>query len=172
MTPPPPLPHDKKTLLREVDASIKIRDIKQMDRLRDQVDVKWWESGLILLLFVCALGFMISTALYLTAQSPRPGELLSAQIHTDAARLADAAKALQRKEFLLKAVFIWFLPMVFSIILTLEVILRKINALRRLHHVSAQILETLRKDLARPSARPEGSTESKGEKEENRSQAE
>jgi len=139
MTPPPPLPHDKKTLLREVDASIKIRDIRQMDRLRDQVEVKWWESGLILLLFVCALGFLVSAGLWLTARSP------------------------QAEAIFLKAVFIWFMPLVFSIILTLEAILRKINALRRLHHLSAQVLESMREDLARLAARPEAPAQPGGE---------
>ena len=51
-------PRDPKMLLTEVSARIKIKDIKRLYDLRDRVAVKWYESGLVALLFVAALAFL------------------------------------------------------------------------------------------------------------------
>jgi len=125
---PAPLPRDKETLLREIDASIKIKDIRTLQRLRDAVEVKWWESGLILALFVSALGFLACVALWLTA---------------------DSASA---KTWLEKSVFFWFVPLVFSIVLTLEVVLAKLAALRRLNEVLTDVFEATRQEVDKLSA--------------------
>jgi hypothetical protein len=120
---PPPLPRDKDSLLREVDASIRIKDIRTLDRLRDTARVRWWESGLILLLFASGLGFLTSVVFLMTTQS-------------DKARL-----------WLEKSTLFWFLPLVFSIILTLEIILTKIAAMRRLNEFSAALIADMRKEI-------------------------
>ena len=125
---PPPLPRDKETLLRELDASIKIKDIQALERLRERVEIKWWESGLILILFVSALGFLSSVVLLLRRASPISGALMQ------------------------RWVLVWFIPLVFAIILTLEVVLAKLNALRRLNQATAHVLEALRQEVVQLSS--------------------
>lgn len=59
MTTVPP-PRDPKKLLVEMDARMKVRDIRHWDRLKRQVEIKWWESGLIALLVVSGIGMMVT----------------------------------------------------------------------------------------------------------------
>jgi len=117
------LPRDKDSLIREVDASIKIKDIRTLDRLREMARVRWWESGLILMLFASGLGFLTSVVFLMST-------------HSDKARV-----------WLEKSTLFWFLPLVFSIILTLEIILTKIAAMRRLNDFSAALIADMRKEI-------------------------
>jgi len=52
-------PRDPKMLLTEMSARIKIKDIEHLYTLRERVAVKWYESGLVSLLFVAALAFLV-----------------------------------------------------------------------------------------------------------------
>jgi hypothetical protein len=50
------VPKDPDKLVREVAATTKIKDIKRYHKLRDRVEFKWWESGVLILLFASAIG--------------------------------------------------------------------------------------------------------------------
>ncbi|MDK2972468.1 MAG: hypothetical protein PWP23_2223 [Candidatus Sumerlaeota bacterium] len=67
-----PPSHNPKSLLAEMNARIKVRDIREWDRLRRQVEVKWWESGLVALLFVSGAGLLVTVA----KLAPRHNDLL------------------------------------------------------------------------------------------------
>jgi len=131
MNPQSPLPRDKESLLREINARIRIKDIKSLYRLRDQVSVKWYESALILLLFVSTLGFLSFVLLLLLHDS------------------GTAAVLLQR------AVLIWSIPLVLTFVLTLEVILAKLNSLRQLNELATHLLDEIQRQLdGAPDADP------------------
>lgn len=71
MPPSPPKrmsPHAEQ-MVREVVATTKIRDIKRYYRLRDQLSFKWWESGIMLLLFGAALGAVVNFMRFVPAQN-------------------------------------------------------------------------------------------------------
>lgn len=113
------LSHDPKTLLREVDAAIKIKDISKIHRYRDQVELKWWESGIVLLLFISGLGFMITIYKLIP--------------HTTTA--------------LFWFVFFWFALFTMALIATIEFILLKIHALRQLYEIHNRLLERMEREL-------------------------
>ena len=54
------LPRDPGRLLKEVDAAIKIRDIEKVQHWRERIELQWWESGIVVMLFISGLGFMIT----------------------------------------------------------------------------------------------------------------
>lgn len=62
--PPEQFPRDKDELLREVDVRIRLRDIRRAHKLRERLAPKWWETGLIFLLFASALGLLASLFQY------------------------------------------------------------------------------------------------------------
>lgn len=123
MNPQPHLPPDKDSLLREINARIRIKDIKSFYQLREQVSIKWYESVLILLLFVSTLGFLTFVALLLLHSGSKANALLE------------------------RAVLIWCIPLVLTFVLTIEVILSKMNSLRKLHELASQLLEDIQKQL-------------------------
>lgn len=112
-------PRDPKRLIREVDAAIKIKDIEMIQKCRDRVELKWWESGLLALLFVAGLGFIITIYKILPAQNPT----------------------------LFKFVFFWFLLFVFALIVSIEFLLMKINALRQLNELQTRLITQIEKQL-------------------------
>lgn len=122
MEPQPPYPRDKETLLQEVAARIRVRDIQMLHRFQDRVAIKWWESSLVILLFVSALGFLLTVSRLLPEQ-------------------------LQGSNWKYWFVFFWLVGLTVSIIAVLEFILLKFHALRRLHETSSRILESLQKDI-------------------------
>lgn len=121
MSPQNPLPRDKDSLLRELNARIRIKDIKSFYRLRDEVSVKWYESLLILLLFVSTLGFLAFVVLLL---------------------MNDSAKAVA---LLQRAILVWSIPLVLTFVLTIEVVLGKLNSLRKLNEVFTHLIEEIQK---------------------------
>ena len=142
MSPPAPYPHDQDRLLREIDASIKIKDIRRIYRLRDEVEVKWWESALVLLLFVSSLGLL---ALILIFFRSEPGEI---------------------QAMVQRTIFLFLIPFILSIVLTLEVVLVKINALRKLNALSVDLIENMRLKIENLSgASGAASSKSEGETE-------
>ena len=143
MSTPAPYPRDKDKLLREIDASIKIKDIRRVYRLRDEVDVKWWESVLVLLLFVSSLGLLALILIFFRSES------------------------VEIQGMVQRMIFLFLIPFIFSIVLTLEVVLMKINALRRLNAISVDLIEAMRRELEKPSGSIDdevaGGTEPSGE---------
>jgi hypothetical protein len=123
MSHPRPFPRGKEALLREVGASIKIKNIQELHRLREAVETKWWESALVLSLFVATLLFLGAAALLLTG----PADI--------------------NRVWMERVVLFCFIPLVFAIVLTLEVLLAKLRALRRLNELSVKVIEAMREEL-------------------------
>ena len=117
-----PPTRDPKMLLREVSARIKIKDIKRLYALRDKVAVKWYESGLVGLLFVAALSFLAVVIHLLPSETPRDILIRNFVIGSSVA-------------------------LVLIVAAVLEFLLGKFRAIRRLYEIQAQLLESLDKDL-------------------------
>ena len=113
------LPNDPQRLLREVDAAIKIKDIKNVIQYRDRVQLKWWESAIIILLFMSGLGFVLTIYKLIPAGNPA----------------------------LFWFVFLWFVVFVVTLVATIEFLLAKINALRQLYEINARILARIEKEV-------------------------
>lgn len=114
------LSRDPDILLREVDAAIKIRDIKTFQRCRERIEIQWWESGFVLLLFISGLGFIITIFKLIPSNNPP----------------------------LFWFVFFWFALFTISMIACLEFLWAKINALRQLFEINSRMLERLEKEIA------------------------
>lgn len=104
--------------MREVDAAIKIRDIGELQRCRDSLEVKWWESAIVVMLFISGLGFIITIFKLIPSQNSA----------------------------LFWFVFFWFILFVLTLIAAVEFLLAKINALRRLYEINTRTLEWLVKE--------------------------
>lgn len=118
---------DAEKLLREVDAAIKIQEIKRTQDYRYQVEPKWWESGIVMLLFISSLGFIL-TIFKLLPSGNRP---------------------------LFWFVFFWFVLFTLTLVATVEFLLVKIHALRRLLELHRRTLERQEKQLKLLSERTE-----------------
>jgi hypothetical protein len=114
-------PRDPKMLLTEVTARIKIKDIQRLYELRDRVAVKWYESGLVALLFVAALTFL-AIVLRLV---PNPNPLVRNFVAGSSIALIVIVTAI------------------------LEFLLWKFSALRTLYEQQSRMIEELDKDLAK-----------------------
>jgi hypothetical protein len=113
-------PRDRETLLRELDAAIKIRDIERVQRWRDRVELKWYEAGIVLLLFISGLGFVIT--------------IFKLIPHNNAQ--------------LFWFVFFWFLLFTITLVAAVEFLLAKIHALRQLYNLNTLMLERVEKQLS------------------------
>lgn len=124
------LPRDPNRLLKEVDAAIKIRDIETVQRWRERIELQWWESGIVVMLFISGLGFMI-TIFKLIPRQNAP---------------------------LFWFVFFWFALFIITLICAVEFMLAKINALRHLQEYEGRAMEAMRQQvrqaLAGQSGRP------------------
>lgn len=116
---PRPFPRDPDRLLREVDASIRIREIDEAQRLREHLTVQWWESALVVLLFVSGIGVIVTVA-NLVPQSPP-------LLHY----------------FILGWSALWVLTLISCV----EFLLRKFRALRRMTEILAREVHLLREEL-------------------------
>lgn len=105
-------PRDPKKLLVEMDARIKVRDIREWDRLRRQVEVTWWESGLLALLFVSGVGILFTI-----------GQLVPSEVG-----------------LLYWFVLFWAALFVLALIACVEFLILKFRALRKMHEVTARRL--------------------------------
>jgi hypothetical protein len=112
-------PRDPKMLLTEVTARIKIKDIRRLYELKDRVAVKWYESGLVALLFVAALTFL-AIVLQLV---PNPNPIVRNFV-------AGSSIAL-----------------ILIITAILEFLLRKFSALRTLYEQQSRLIEDLDKEI-------------------------
>ena len=99
---------------------IKIKDIERVQRWRDAVEVKWWESAVVVLLFISGLGFII-TIFKLIPRDNAP---------------------------LFWFVFFWFLLFVLTLVAAVELVITKINALRALHELHSRMLEEIARGAA------------------------
>lgn len=108
-----PPPRDPKQLLTEMDARIKVRDIRKWESLKRQVEVKWWESGLVALLFVSGAGMAVT----IYKLVPADNWLLRAFIVT------------------------WCVLFLFTLLACIEFLIFKFRALRSMHERTAEMLE-------------------------------
>ena len=96
--------HKPDELLREVDAAIKVRDIGRLQKWRDTIEIQWWESLLVVLLFIAGLGFIITIYKLLPAEN----------------------------RALFYFVFFWFFLFTLALVASVEMLIAKISALRGL----------------------------------------
>jgi len=106
-------PRDPRRLLAEMDARMRVRDIREIDRLRGQAVPQWWEPVLLAVLFLSGVGMIITIA----KLAPRDTPLLY--------------------EFIL----FWCGLFVLASVGTIEFLYLKFQALRRLHENTLRILE-------------------------------
>ena len=114
-------PRDPKMLLTEVSARIKIKDIKRLYDLRDRVAVKWYESGLVALLFVSALSFLVIMI-----------------------NLIPDTNVIVRNFVIVSSV-----SLILIVTAVLEFLLRKFSAMRTLYEIHSRLLEDLDKELTK-----------------------
>ena len=112
-------PSQPKELEAEIDAIIKIKDIKELYRLKEYLAVKWWESGLIILLFASGLGFFLTVIRLIPVQEP----------------------------FLYWFSLFWFAAILLTLIGCIEFLIGKIRVLRRLYEIQTRLLTSMQKDL-------------------------
>lgn len=117
-----PPTRDPKQLLREVSARIKIKDIKRLYDLRDKVAVKWYEAGLVGLLFVAALSFLVIVVKLIPGETPREILIRNFVVGSSVALILIVAAIL-------------------------EFLLRKFHAMRRLYEIQTRLLEDLDKEI-------------------------
>jgi len=108
-----------KDLETEVTAVIKIKDIKELYRLKDQISIKWWETGLVLLLFGSGFGFMLTISKLIPVSHP----------------------------FVYWFSLFWIAAILLTLIGCIEFLIGKFRALRRLYEIHTRIMESLQKDL-------------------------
>jgi hypothetical protein len=117
MIPGERFPRDKDELIREVDARLRIGDIRRSHQLKDRLAPKWWEAAIVMLLFASALGLLASLFQY--------------------ADLNDKP--------LNKWMLFWFGLTILTIVMSFEFLLIKIYNLRRSNDVMLHMIEDLRK---------------------------
>ena len=107
--------HKPDELLREVDAAIKVRDIGRLQKWRDTIEIQWWESLLVVLLFIAGLGFIITIYKLLPAEN----------------------------RALFYFVFFWFFLFTLALVASVEMLIAKISALRGLIQWQEERIERL-----------------------------
>lgn len=117
-------PRDAKHLLREVDATIRIKDIREWHRLRDVVAIKWWESSLLALLFISGIGIIVTVA-KLIPNDPR---------------------------ILYYFILGWSVLWILTLISCIEFLILKFRALRRMHEITDRVIRRLESDADRVRA--------------------
>lgn len=114
---PDRLPRNKEDLLREVDLGLRLGDIQRSHRLKDLLAPKWWETGVVMLLFISSLGLLASLVQY---SNLKEGALQSWMLF-------------------------WFTLTLLTIVFTFEFLLVKIYNLRRSNDILLRMIEDLRK---------------------------
>ncbi len=115
-----PPTRDPEKLIREVDAAIRLNDIQKLQKQRDALELKWWESGVVLLLFISGLGFILTIF-----------------------KLIPSTNAV-----LFWFVFFWFLLFTLALVASVEMLIAKIRALRELYEIQTRTLEHIERELS------------------------
>ncbi len=118
-----PRTRDPKLLLREMDATLRIREIEKVHRCRERIQGRWYDSGVAALLFVSGLGILITVFRIIPAST----------------------------DLLFWFVFGWVALFILSLIATLEVLHSKTLALRELCDWQARELSELSQQVNRLS---------------------
>jgi len=112
-------PRNPKDLEAEVGAVVRIKDIEELYKLKDEVAVKWWETGLIILLFASGFGFLLTATQLIPVKEP----------------------------LLYWFSLFWVAAILLTMIGCIEFLIGKIRALRRLYEIQTRLLMTIQKDL-------------------------
>lgn len=112
-------------LVKEVEAIIRLYDVKELQRLRERVQAQWWEPGLRLLVFISGLGFLVTVYKIL----PRDNTLL------------------------FWFVFTWFAVFIVTLVGALECLVVRVRTLTRLYELQCRMLEELEGRIGKPSDR-------------------
>ncbi|MBN1899985.1 hypothetical protein JW926_01515 [Candidatus Sumerlaeota bacterium] len=114
-----PYPYDPKKLEAEVTAVVKIKDIEELYALKEQVSVKWWETGLILILFASGFGFILTVSKLISISHP----------------------------LVYWFSLFWVIAIILTLIGCIEFLIAKFRALRRLYEVHTRILAGIQNEL-------------------------
>ncbi|MCD6385364.1 hypothetical protein J7M23_06260 [Candidatus Sumerlaeota bacterium] len=119
-----PYPRRPESLSRELSATLKLKDIQEYYRLKERLQIKWWEMLVMTLLFVAGLGFIL-TVLYLLP----PKNL----------------------ELFFRFLVFWSVLLVIAVIGALEILMVKVRALYRLLNYQALLIKELENRLKKDS---------------------
>ncbi len=111
------LPGRREELLRELDARMRLRDVRLSQRLKESLAPRWWETGVILLLFASALGLLASLFQHYQWRAAPPDRWL----------------------------LFWFALMILSAVLSFEFLLVKVYHLRRSNDLLLRMMEEARR---------------------------
>lgn len=114
-----PYPYDPKKLEAEVTAVIKIKDIEELYELRERVSVKWWETGLILLLFASGFGFILTVSKLIPISHP----------------------------LVYWFSLFWVIAIILTLIGCIEFLIAKFRALRRLYGIHTRLIAGIQTEL-------------------------
>jgi uncharacterized protein YqhQ len=117
---PKPYPREADKLLREMGAITKIQDIKEYYALNERLRAKWWESAILFVLFVGGLGFVF-TVFYLVPA--------------------------RNAEIFFRFLTFWATLLILALIATIEFLISKIRALRRLYEIHTRLIEELQNEV-------------------------
>lgn len=120
-----PYPRDPERLGAEVSAVVKIKDIEKMYELKERVAVKWWESGMVALLFAAGFGFILTASRLIPPIEP----------------------------FYYWFSLFWVGAIVLSLIFCIEFLIAKFRALRRLYEIQTRILTDMQTELEKINKR-------------------
>jgi hypothetical protein len=135
----------REELLQELDARVRIKDIKAVYDLKDALQLRWWEPLLKMLVIVAGIGFAV-TFIHLL---DRGVDVLAA--------LDERTQGPGLHPETAKLVF-WFIAGCFSVMLiaglvSLEILLARIAAMRRLHEIELKVIEHLQAEMEEMRAR-------------------
>ncbi|MGC8740512.1 MAG: hypothetical protein ACP5QZ_11240 [Candidatus Sumerlaeaceae bacterium] len=99
---------------------IRLYDVTELQRLRESLSPRWWESGLRILLFVSGLGFAITVY-----------------------KLIPSANS-----FLFGFVFFWFILFILTMLGLIEYLVLKVRALTRFCEYQGRLLDHMLKKSA------------------------
>lgn len=126
-------------LIQELDARVKIKDIKEIYDLKDALAVKWWEPLVKLLVFVSAVGFILTFAYFLQTGT----ELVASASE----RAREPGVSIESARVIFWIIIGWFFVLIVAGLGSLELLLLKFQAMRRLHEIQLRIIEHLQGEM-------------------------
>lgn len=111
------LPRDKDELLREFDVRLRLSDIRRSQQVKNRLAPKWWETTVVMMLFISALGLLASVFEYFRLRD-RPVNLW---------------------------MLFWLALFVLTVLFSFEFLVMKISNLRRANELMLRLLEDQQK---------------------------
>jgi hypothetical protein len=145
-------PRDKETLLREMDARMRLSDIKRLHALHHRMAPSWWEPVFVILLFAAALGLLASLHQYVAARD-RLVERLTDPQNAEIDKWILFSELQNRP--LNKWMLFWFGLTILMTIMCFQIILFRIYNFRRMSDVLMRSVEDARNRMDRLEAQVE-----------------